>query len=670
MVQGFDDLLPLFLAEAGDRLERFGSLLGAAGGDGEQLNQARRELHALKGASRMMGLAEFSARCHRAESLLEDPNPDALREVIDIHRHLTRMVEDGAMDVKPAESDEVVESVAPPAKIENRPSAGPARLRVPVDAMDSMTDRTARLRVLSVAGAAAVDRVFRLASLAERGVGERAPRQVLATLATSLRQVAGDLETGQRRMQRLSGALLDSLLREQVRQLRPVLRKLARHARELAEGLGKEVSVNVIGGSTLLDRRIIDALQEAMVHVVRNAVDHGLEAPDERRVANKPETGTIVITASTEGDRVRIEVRDDGRGIHRESIVRAAIRDEVLLSEHAQDLDDAGLFQILTRPGFSTREEASEVSGRGIGLDAVSAAVKAVGGEVWLDSRPGVGTTVTFEVPVTRRGERVLVLSVGQSRVALPAAPVRSYRRFTSDEFPADGHRLVLAGDPSPMTTRFLNEFLGEPGGHEGTVILGSAAGAPIAIVVDDVIGDEEVFLRPRPRGVGVPEVYDGLALLGSGRPVGVLSWTRIAQADEDHRPKTGVRRAPKVIRVLLVDDSRVTREMIRRLLEDAGFAVRSVPSAEEALVLLAGESFDCLVTDIEMPGMTGLDLTRKLRTDGRFENLPIIVVSTRDRPSDHRAGLDAGADAYLSKQGLEARELAGLIRRSSGSGW
>jgi len=215
-----------------------------------------------------------------------------------------------------------------------------------------------------------------------------------------------------------------------------------------------------------------------------------------------------------------------------------------------------------------------------------------------------------------------------------------------------------------------LNDLLGESGGHEGTVILGSAAGAPFAIVVDAVIGDEEVFLRPRPRGVGVPEVYDGLALLGSGRPVGVLSWTRIAQADEDQRPKTGARRTPKVIRVLLVDDSRVTREMIRRLLEDAGFSVRAAPSAEEALELLAGESFDCLVTDIEMPGMTGLDLTRKLRTDERFEDLPIIVVSTRDRPSEHRAGLDAGADAYLSKQGLEARELAGLIRRSAGSGW
>ena len=670
MVQGYDDLLPLFLAEAGDRLERLGSLIIGAGNDGEKLNQARRELHALKGASRMMGLADFSARCHRAESLLENPNPKVLREVRSIHRDLGRMVEEGEVGTTPAPGDEIVGAFESSAEIGAVQPPNQPRLRVPADVMDSMADRSARLRVLSVAGAGVVDRVFRLASLAERGVGERAPQQVLATLATSLRQVAGDLETGQRRMQRLSGGLLESLLREQVRPLRPVLRTLARHARELADSLGKEVSVAAHGGATLLDRRIIDALSEAMVHVVRNAVDHGIETPEERRAANKPETGKIVITAGTGGDRVRLEVRDDGRGVQRERVIRTAIRNEVIRSEDADQLDDEDLIRILSQPGFSTREEASEVSGRGIGLDAVSAAVRGVGGELWIDSQFGIGTTVTFEVPVTRRGERVLVLAVDQSWVALPAAPVRSYRRLESDRPTLTGDRIDLEEGQPPVAVRFLNELLSEPGGREGTLILGSAAGAPLAIVADDVIGEEEIFLRPRPRGVGVPELYDGLALLGTGRPVGVLSWTRIAHAGEDDRPKTGDRRTPKVIRVLLVDDSRVTREMIRRLLEDAGFAVRAAPSAEEALDLLEGEEFDCLVTDIEMPGMNGLELTRRLRTVERFEDLPIIVVSTRDRPSDHRAGLDAGADAYLSKQGLQARELAGLIRRSAGGGW
>ncbi len=670
MADGFDDLLPLFLAEAGDRLERLETLIASAEDDAEALNQARREIHALKGASRMMGLTRFSAQCHRAESILEDPSPNALKEVRSIHRELVRLVDES--EVGGAEVSDVSEVAGskPTTEVEVVRPARPARLRVPVDVMDSMADRSARLRVLSVAGAGVVDRVFRLAGLAERGVGERAPRQVLATLATSLRQVAGDLETGQRRMQRLSEGLLETLLREQVRPLRPVLQKLARHALELADSLGKEVSVAANGGATLLDRRIIDALAEAMLHVVRNAVDHGIETPEERRASGKPQTGTIVITAVTDGDRVRLEVRDDGRGIQRETIVRAAVKNEVIRSEDADRLGDEDLLQILSQPGFSTREEASEVSGRGIGLDAVLSAVRAVGGELWLDSQPGAGTTVTFEVPVTRRGERVLVLAVGQSTVALPAAPVRSYRRLDPNRLPSGNDRMVLDEGQTPVAVRFLNEILGEPGDRAGTLILGSAAGSPLAIVADDVIGEEEIFLRPRPRGAGVPELYDGLALLGTGRPVGVLSWSRIANAGADDLSETAERRTPKVIRVLLVDDSRVTREMIRRLLEDSGFAVRVAPSAEEALDLLDHKVFDCVVTDIEMPGMNGLELTRHLRTEVRFEDLPIIVVSTGDRPSDHRAGLDAGADAYLSKQGLQARELAGLIRRSAGGGW
>ena len=159
------------------------------------------------------------------------------------------------------------------------------------------------------------------------------------------------------------------------------------------------------------------------------------------------------------------------------------------------------------------------------------------------------------------------------------------------------------------------------------------------------------------------------MAVLADGRPVPVLSWQRIALNDETARqPPTGLSHG-KSIRVLLVDDSRVTREMIRRLLEDAGFAVTPSRSAEEARDLLAQSEFDCLITDIEMPEMDGLDLTRHLRADERYEDLPIIVVSTRDRLSDHRAGIDAGADAYLSKQGLEAHELISLVRRAAGGG-
>jgi chemotaxis protein histidine kinase CheA/ActR/RegA family two-component response regulator len=535
--------------------------------------------------------------------------------------------------------------------------------------MDRLADRSARLRVLSVAGSGAVERLFRLAGLAETGVNERAPRQILATLATSLRQLGIEVEAGQRRLQRLSEGLLETFLQQQVRPLQPVLYHLADHAGELAESLGKDVGVTVAGGETVLDRRIISALQESLLHVVRNAVDHGIEPPNDRREAGKPAAGQIVIEAKSELDRVRLTMRDDGRGIDPKEVVDAA-RSRGQLSDDEPTASTAeDILRLLCRPGVSTRREASEISGRGIGLDAVAATVQSVGGDLWLESTPGRGTTVTLELPVTRRGERVLVLGVGQLRVALPAAPVKSYRRLDLTRGPDGSVELPRDDDGRPMDLRFLADLVNRPRGGPGTVVIGSTAGAPLAVVADSVLGEEEVFVRPLPPEIGAPPVYDGVALTGSGRPVAVLSWQQMA-----HRPEHWTDRAVEdltvaTIRVLLVDDSRVTREMIRRLLEDAGFSVVAVGSAEEAIHELERGELDCLITDIEMPEIDGLELTRRLRDHERFQDLPIIVVSTRDRPTDHRAGLDAGADAYLSKQGLEAAELVALVRRAGGGG-
>lgn len=667
MPEGFDDLLPLFLAEAADRLERLSGLLATLPSDGAAAAKARRELHALKGAGRMLGLAEFSALCHQAEELLERPTPGSVAATVAIYQRLVSMLSDGLAG---AAGPPVVEAAEVPKAAPFVPEPGVAELtvRLAPEVIDSLTDRATGMRVLAVAGGGAVERLFRLAHLAERGVGERAPRQVLATLATALRELGGELEAGQRRLQHLSDGLLESLLRQQVRPLRPVLVSLARHARELAEALGKDVHVTVHGGDTLLDRRIVRALQEAFLHVVRNAVDHGIEAPDSREAAGKPRRGEIRLDARLEGDRVRLEVADDGQGIDGEAVAAAALARGELTREEARALGPDQVLQMLFRAGFTTRTEASELSGRGIGLDAVASAVHAVGGDLWLESEPSRGTVVTVEVPLARRGERVLLLRVGRSQVALASAPVRAFRRIGPELLEGSPDRPQLGAGQDPVLLRFLSDLLGEPRPKRATAIVGSVFGEAVAVVADEVIGEEEVLVRRMPSGLGVPELYEGMTVAAGGRPVAVLSWQQIgALAGEGWAQPPG-RRPPAPQRVLLADDSRVTREMIRRLLEDAGFEVTAVASGEDALDLLRqGLPFDCLVTDIEMPGLDGLELTRKLRLDPGFAQLPIIVVSTRDRASDHRAGLEAGADAYLSKQGLAVRELVNLVRRSGG---
>lgn len=617
----------------------------------------------------MMGFREVANACHLAEDQLEGPAPAQRSELLTIGDQLRSLVESlEHVGKEPTMGTDIATELGSSAS--ERPHRGREELRVASGIVDDLADRGARLRVVSVAAEGLADRIFRLAALAERGVGERDPRQVLATLAISLRQVAMEFESGQRIFRRLSDRQLEALLRLQVQPLKPFLTTLSGHARELADTLGKTVKVQVRAGDAQLDRRIINVLREAFLHLVRNAVDHGIESPKERKRMGKKEVGSIRIEAEDEGDRVRIRVVDDGRGIDIDAVVKTAIDRQIVNPEAAPAIEPAEALQLLLRPGFTTREETSELSGRGIGLDAVAATVRSAGGDLWIESTVGEGTEVNVEVPVARRGDRVLVLGIGPHQVAVPASPVRAYRSIAPEMVEIEGDRFVLRVRGRVVDARFLSELVGERPSETGVMVEMIVGGSPVALVADTILGEEEVIVRPLLRSAGAPVAMEGITLLSSGRPVPVLSLQRLVPFSEDIvAGDTRLAASSSPIHVLLVDDSRVTREMMRRLLEDAGFKVTGVGSADDALLALAREHVNCLVTDIEMPGVDGLDLTRRLRSETEHADLPIVVVSTLDRPSDRLAGLDSGADAYLTKQGLDVRELVALISRVGGGG-
>jgi chemotaxis protein histidine kinase CheA len=663
-----DELMALFLEEALDRVARLRELAASSFEDETARAQLRRELHALKGASRMMGLTAMAELCHEVEDLVDSRGRGARDE---LEERLGEIRNN--LDVLSSDGDETPDApidrdlALPKAKDRNRRVR--EEMRVAPKVVEDLAERGARLRVAAVSAEGLADRIFSLATLAERGVGERAPRQVLATLATSLRQVGMDIEGGQRVLRRLADRQLDSILSLQVQPLKPFLRGLAKHARDLATSLGKEVEVSVRAGDAQLDRRIVDALREAFLHLVLNAVDHGAEAPGERQKHGKSEVAKISIEAASEGDRVRLSIADDGRGIDGDEVLAKAVRQGLIDEDAAAKLTQTEILQLVFRAGFSTRDEKTELSGRGIGLDAVAATVRSAGGDLWMVSTVGEGVRVTIEVPVARRGERVLVLEVGKHQVAIPASAVRAYRRITSEMvLENQGGRTVTIGD-HVVAARFLSDLLGEPPSDDGVLVEMVAGGVFIALVADAVVGEEEVIVRPLTGAMGAPAAVEGITLLSSGRPVTVLSLHRLGRLEDGAggaRPEYGPRARP--IQVLLVDDSEVTREMIRRLLEDAGFAVTGAGTADDALSMLESQDFDCLVTDIQMPGMDGLALTRKLRENQRYADLPVVVISTLDRPKDRLEGLESGADAYLTKQGLDARELVALIHRVGGN--
>ncbi len=703
----FADLVPLFVEEARDRLERLATRVQRLDSDPQSAVEAKRELHTLKGAGRMMRIAALAELCHAAEEVLHAGRPGMVPLLTRVMDELTALVESMSRGEEPAVNAELVRQLqavagdgsvtaSPPApepspavrasplsppsplgpSASGSPAATPAPsttsadLRVETGALDAVAERATQVRIMALAGRQMIDRIYDLARLAEEGLHEPSPQQVLAVLATMLRRVGVELEGGQRRLIRAAEEQLEKMLSLQLQPLRGFLVSFARYARELARSLQREVEVELEGEETRLDRRIARELEEALVHLVRNAVDHGIEAPEVREARGKPRAGRIHIKAQASGPKVRLVIADDGGGIDVAGVLQKAVDSGLVDAGAAAAMGQKEALRLLFSPGFSTRKQVSEISGRGVGLDVVANAVARVGGEVFVETEPRRGTTFTVEVPVARRGESVMLLRVGQLKIALPSSVIRRATRLGAGSIvERDGRTLASLPDRLvPFVP--LARLYGQPAAESQLLLEGVISGQPLAVSVDGVEGEQEVLVRPITRRAPTDRLLEGVALLASGEPVGVLSPAVLSQREYLRvlpvaRPQVQARR----VRVLLVDDSLVTREMERRLLEDAGFEVAAASDAEEALWLLGEESFDCVVTDVEMPRIDGFELTSQLRGMEHFARLPIIVVSTRDRPEDRLRGLKAGADAYLTKQGLDAGELVDLVRRLGGSG-
>ncbi len=692
MEDELSELVPVFVAEARERLQRLGDLIPNLATDPGALAEAKRELHTLKGAGRMMALTPFAELCHAAEELVLARPPRLFPLMAAAHDELAAFVdaielgEESVVDdsllaelaaaVGATAAESVEAGAAPAAEAAPRPPAAPATAppepatgedRIDVGNLDAFAERAVRVRAAAVSAGRLLARLDELARLAEDGVRDPQPAQALAVVAASLRQAAAETGSLEARLARTGEEQLEAVLALQLSPLRPTLQSLARYARELARGLGRELDVELAGGETRLDRRITRELDGALRHLVANAVDHGIEAPEEREALGKPRSGSLRIAARPAGRGVEIALEDDGRGIDPAGVARRAVEAGFLPRAAAEALSEAEALHLVFLPGFSTREEVSEVSGRGVGLDAVESAVSRLGGDVVLTRREEGGTRVALDLPMARRGERVLLVRAAAQRLAVPAVAVRRVSSLADVSVEErSGHRLAIFAERVVPFVPIAGALgLGEDASE--LLIEGVVAGRPVAFAVERLEGEEEILVRRLARRARVSPLVDGAALLPSGEPVAVLTPAALLAREAPRRAAAPPAPARQTVRLLLVDDSRVTREMERRILEDAGFVVEVAADGDEAMRRLAGESFDCLVTDIEMPGLDGFELTEELRRMEHFARLPIVVVSTRERPEDRLRGLRAGADAYLTKQSLIAADLVETVRRLTG---
>jgi two-component system, chemotaxis family, sensor kinase CheA len=439
---------------------------------------------------------------------------------------------------------------------------------------------------------------------------------------------------------------------------------LDRAARDVAAALGREAEV-VVGGEGLeLDRSVVDALREPLAQLVRNAVDHGIEPPGERRAAGKPERGRIAVSARIEGERVFVSVRDDGRGLDPARLADEARRRGIPVPD-----DPRRVLELVFRAGFSTRAAVTEVSGRGVGLDVVASAVRAARGTVSVSSEPGRGTAFELAVPTTLYGLRAVLARDAGQVFAIPALDVERIVRVTPDGVRTrEGRPVLLAGEPVPLAP--LGHALGLAAGawsvdERRIALLLEAGGRRAAFGVNEVLAERELSLEPL-RGAleGLP-FASAVAVLPAGELAVVLSSSElvdvahgraVAQASAPRRAEAPVRR------LLLADDAATTRALTRSILEASGYEVVVAADGEQAWGLLQQGGADLVLSDVEMPRMNGFDLTRAIRQSPRFGRLPVILLTALESEADRARGLEAGADAYLVKSTFDQRVLVDTI--------
>lgn len=505
-------------------------------------------------------------------------------------------------------------------------------------------------------------------------------RQHLAACRELLADRIGEFDRRMRNTDDLSARLYREVISSRMRPFRDGVQGLPRLVRDLARQLGKKVQLEIQGESTEVDRDILERLDAPLNHFVRNALDHGLETPDERRAAGKPEIGRLKIEATHRAGLLSITVSDDGRGIDVEKLRGRIVERGHTSAEVAQKLSDAELLDFLFLPGFSTASQVTEISGRGVGLDVVHTMVQSVGGRVHIHAKLGRGTSFQIELPVTLSVLRALVVDIAGEPYAFPHNRIDRVIRVARGELHSLENRQYFEVDGQNVGIVMARQVLQLEGpsavNEDLLVVLLSERSARYGLVVDGLLGEQDLVVRPVDRRLGKVPNLNAAAILDDGSPVLIvdaddlrqsieklLQGSRLQRADACSAPQVGRPRK----RVLVVDDSITVREVERQLLANQGYLVEVAVDGMEGWNLVREGRFDLVVSDIDMPRLNGLDLVRKIKADVRLHTLPVVIVSYKDREEDRLRGLEAGANHYLAKSSFHDDTLVQAVRELIG---
>jgi two-component system, chemotaxis family, sensor kinase CheA len=668
------ELADIFRQEAVERLDQMDAgLLAVEAGDAgaTDLDALFRNVHTIKGAAGMLGLDDIRALAHAAEDILasvrtagtfppqlaapllrttavlracvagaQEPVSEAIADLTATSSALSAARADppsaGASGASPPDAPPSAAGTSPPAAdvaagpAATAPKAGERPLRVPAHKIDRLLDVVGEL--MQFRGQAAH-------SLGDDG-------QVSPELADLL--AGGD---------RMLSELKDTAIGMRTLPLSAITRRLPLAVRDIALETGKDVELTVAGADTELDRVILESLHDPLAHLLSNAVIHGIESPAERERAGKPGRGQLEVRAVPHGSLVEIVVADDGRGISPEVLEQA---------RRAGSLTD-----VLARPGYSTAAELTDRAGRGVGLDAVNSYARSLGGSLEVRSEPGRGMAIHLVLPVALAQLEVLLFERGRAVYGVPLGAVEEVVRSTATLTLEGRPALDVRGQALPVAdVAALLGAAAPPLGERSPALVVSAGGRRALAVCDAVLGEHEALVKslgPILRGT---EGYLGAAILGDGR-IALLVEPLVLTRGTQHALRVSAPNAARPVaapKVLVVEDSFTVRELQRSILEAGGYPVVTARDGRDALgVIDTDPEIALVVTDLDMPQLDGLELTRAIRAIDQRSSLPVIIVTSRGSAEDRQHGIEAGADAYMAKHDFDQQALLATVERLVG---
>jgi len=719
-------LRELFRAESEEHLQHLDDALlrlEKTPADQALLEEAFREAHSLKGAARMLGLNGIQTPAHRLEDELNSArrgaqslNAEILArmsvDLAEIRRLALEAVTVGNAKAQDATSARTVipesacapSAAVPPGAVMPQAEPEPAlpgpvpsapfrieSVRVDTRQLDALMTHAGELTVTRTRVARRLADIDALVDLCEEWARKEAARRSGASAVDAgaalerlgrIGALLGRLRAGASedsvRLDYIAGELESGIRLVRLLPLSNVFRLFPRLVHDLGQEQGKEVELVIEGGETNADKRILEEIKDPLMHMLRNAVDHGIEPPQAREQAGKPRTGVVRIKASQTASSVAIEVSDDGRGLDEEAIRRAALKRGLVGDEALALMSSAQIQSLIFTPGMSTTGFVTDVSGRGVGMSVVRVNVERLKGSIQLQSAPGKGTSVRILLPVTLATVRVLIVAVNGHPYGLPAEWVQVLRMVApEDVFTVEGRDAVLHQGRSVSVAK-LADLLELPLATErgkarnapaaSPCVVLSLGGEPFGVFVDALLDEQEVVLKPQSALLERVRNVSGATILDSGEICMVLNAQDLLSSMRKGAAQAPAPDAIEAVEtkkaILLAEDSITTRTQEARILENAGYEVVTAADGLEAWNKLATRAFDAVVSDIIMPNLDGLGLAGKIRREPKYAELPIILVTSLASDEDKRRGLEAGANAYITKPAFDQQILLDCLQR------